>query len=295
MACISLIANIIPLLTCRKKGARGKWYVVECELLSGHYWRLLLCLVLVRLVEGEEERVGHAFAGDVGAWAVARDDGHRGVWGGFVGGRLDVQWEELPEDAFHEHLVVAAGVVGAADGAGEEGVAAEENLFGRFIEGNAARSVARGLDDLETEPADLDDGDAFRAIRTVGAAARRTQTFGTMGAIRTIGAAGRRCIGAAFGWITGMAIGRTICTAIATTVGAALGRTISTTLRRAGLADIRSLERSRKRSAEPFGEIFISGEGRFVGRVHVYRERAGSAGIAGRRSDRTGVIGRNRN
>lgn len=33
--------------------------------------------------------------------------------------------------------------------------------------------MARGLDDLETEPADLDDGDAFRAIRTVGAALGR--------------------------------------------------------------------------------------------------------------------------
>ena len=74
VACISLIANIIPLLTCRKKGARGKWYVVECELLSGHYWRLLLWLVLVGFVEGEEEGVGHALAGDVGAWAVAGDD-----------------------------------------------------------------------------------------------------------------------------------------------------------------------------------------------------------------------------
>lgn len=134
MACISLIANIKPLSTCRKRGARGKWYVVECELLSGHYWRLLLWLVLVRLVEGEEEWVGHAFAGEVGAWAVARDDGHRGVWGGFVSGRLDVQWEELLEDAFHELIVVAAGVVGAADCAGEEGVAAEEDLLGWLIE-----------------------------------------------------------------------------------------------------------------------------------------------------------------
>ena len=137
-----------------------------------------LCLVLVRFVEGEEEGVGHAFAGDVGAWAVAGDNRNRAFEG-----------DELPEDAFHEHFVVAAGVVGAADGTGEEGVAAEEDLFGRFIEGNAARSVARGLDDLETEPADLDDGDAFRAIRTVGAAARRTRTFGIMGARGTVGAA----------------------------------------------------------------------------------------------------------
>ena len=104
-------------------------------------------------------------------------------------------------------------MVGAADGAGEEGVAAEEDLFGRFIEGNAARSVARGLDDVETEPADLDYRDAFRVIRTVGAA-----------------------------------------------------------LRRAGLADVDCFEGCGEGSAEPFGEIFISGEGRFVGRVHVYRE-----------------------
>ena len=104
-------------------------------------------------------------------------------------------------------------MVGAADGAGKEGVAAEEDLFGRFIEGNAARSVTRGLDDLETEPADLDDGDAFLAIRTIGAA-----------------------------------------------------------LRRAGLADVDCFEGCGEGSAEPFGEILISGEGRFVGRVHVDRE-----------------------
>ena len=159
----------------------------------------VLWLVLVRFVEGEEEGVGHAFAGDVGAWAVAGDDRNRAFEG-----------DELSEDAFHEHFVVAAGVVGAADGTGEEGVAAEEDLFGRFIEGNAARSVARGLDDVETEPADLDDGDAFLVI--------------------------------------------------------------GTTLGRAGLADVDCFEGCGKGSAEPFAEIFISGEGRFVSRVHVDRE-----------------------
>ena len=61
-----------------------------------------------------------------------------------------------------------------------------------------------------------------------------------------------------------MVIGRTIGTTIATTIGAAL--------RRAGLADVDCLEGCGKGSAEPFGEIFISGEGRFVGRVHVDRE-----------------------
>ena len=200
-------------------------------------------LVLVRFVEGEEEGVGHAFAGDVGAWAVAGDDRNRAFEG-----------DELSEDAFHEHFVVAAGVVGAADGAGEEGVAAEEDLFGRFIEGNAARSVARGLDDVETEPADLDDRDAFRAIRTVGAAARRTRTFGTMGARGTVSAALGRTVGAAFG--------------------------------RSGLADVDCLEGCGEGSSEPLAEILISGEGRLVGRVHVDRQRAGSAGITGWRTDR---------
>lgn len=128
--------------------------------------------------------------------------------------------------------------------------------------------MARGLDDLESEPADLDDGDAFRAIRTVGAALGRT-----------VGAAGRRLIGAALGWITGMAIGRTICTAIATTVGAALGRAVGTTLRRAGLADVDCFEGCRERSTEPLGEIFVVGEGHLVGRVHVDRKSGMSLGI----------------
>ena len=44
------------------------WYV--CLGMSAELW-----LVLVRFVEGEEEGVGHAFAGDVGAWAVAGEDG----------------------------------------------------------------------------------------------------------------------------------------------------------------------------------------------------------------------------
>ena len=61
-----------------------------------------------------------------------------------------------------------------------------------------------------------------------------------------------------------MVIGRTIGTTIATTIGAAL--------RRAGFADVDCLEGCGKGSAEPLAEIFISGEGRFVGRVHVYRE-----------------------
>ena len=103
--------------------------------------------------------------------------------------------------------------------------------------------MPRGLDDLETEPADLDDGDAFRAIRTVGAALGRT-----------VGAAGRRLI------------------------GAALGRTVGTTLRRAGLADVDCFEGCRERSTEPLGEIFVVGEGHLVGRVHVDRKSGMSLG-----------------
>ena len=69
-----MIANIIPLSTCPPFAARGKWYIVECQLLDDHYWGLSPSLVLERFVEGEEEWVGHAFAGDVGAWAVAGED-----------------------------------------------------------------------------------------------------------------------------------------------------------------------------------------------------------------------------
>lgn len=107
--------------------------------------------VLVRFVERHEERVGHAFGGEVGARAVARNDldvarGGRGVEG-----------EELLEDALHELVVVAAGVVGTADGAGEEGVAGEEHAVFAFEEADAAGGVARSFDDFETEGADLDD------------------------------------------------------------------------------------------------------------------------------------------
>ena len=48
----------------------GARLVRICLCMSAELW-----LVLVRFVEGEEEGVGHAFAGDVGAWAVAGEDG----------------------------------------------------------------------------------------------------------------------------------------------------------------------------------------------------------------------------
>ena len=43
---------------------------------------------------------------------------------------LAIELQELFEYAFHDHFVVAAGMVGAADGTGKEAVAAEEKLTG---------------------------------------------------------------------------------------------------------------------------------------------------------------------
>lgn len=111
--------------------------------------------VVVWFVEGEEERVGHAFGGEVGAWTVARDD-HDGRMAG-VGGRSIVKREEAGEDAVHELIVVATGMIGTADGSGEEGVTAEEYPLGRFVVADAATGMARGEDHLEAQGADFDD------------------------------------------------------------------------------------------------------------------------------------------
>ena len=102
-------------------------------------------LFFKRFVEGEEEGVGHAFAGDVGAWAMAGDDGYGAV-----------EDHQLLEDIADELVVVAAGMVCAADGTGKESVAAEKDFFVRFIVAYASDGVAGGLDDIETEAADLD-------------------------------------------------------------------------------------------------------------------------------------------
>ena len=102
-------------------------------------------LFFKRLVEGEEEGVGHAFGGDVGTWTVAWDDGDGAVEG-----------DNLFEDALHYHVIVTARVIRAADGTGEEGVAAEEDFFSRFIVTYASDCVAGGFDDLEAEATDLD-------------------------------------------------------------------------------------------------------------------------------------------
>ena len=87
-------------------------------------------LVVVRFVEGLEEWVSHSFGGQVGAWAVPWDDLDRAC--GII------QRQEILKDALHEEIIIAAGVVGAADGAGEERVAAEEDALGALEEAQAA-------------------------------------------------------------------------------------------------------------------------------------------------------------
>ena len=103
--------------------------------------------VVVWFVEGEEEWVGHAFGGEVGAWTVARNDCDGRMAG--VGGRGVVKREEAGEDAVHELIVVAAGMIGTADGSCEQGVTAEEYPLGRFVVADAATGMARGEDHLE--------------------------------------------------------------------------------------------------------------------------------------------------
>ncbi len=104
-------------------------------------------LIFVWLVEGEEEGVGHAFGRDIGAWAVAGDDGDVAVEDG-----------ELGENAFHDEVIIASRVVCAADCAGEEGVTAEQYLFCALKVADASYCMARSLDDFESEGADVDYG-----------------------------------------------------------------------------------------------------------------------------------------
>ena len=96
-------------------------------------------LLLKRFVERKKERVGHAFTGNISAWAVTGDDGDGAV-----------EDYQLLEDVADELVIVASGVVGAADGAGKEGVAAEKDFFVSFIVTYASDCVARGFDDLES-------------------------------------------------------------------------------------------------------------------------------------------------
>ena len=130
-------------------------------------------LVVVRFVEGLEERVGHALCRQVCAWAVAWEYFHRSVTfctqtGTCLRTRVHVrvrrgtrhrgvvQRKEVGQDAADEGVIVAAGVVGAADGAGEERVAAEEDALGALEEAQTAAGMSRRLYDLEPEVAHLD-------------------------------------------------------------------------------------------------------------------------------------------
>ena len=67
-----------------------------------------------------------------------------------------IKRQEILKDALHEEIIVAAGVVGAADGAGEERVAAEEDALGALKEAQAAAGMAQRLYDLEPEVSHLD-------------------------------------------------------------------------------------------------------------------------------------------
>jgi hypothetical protein len=58
-------------------------------------------------------------------------------------------------------LAVAAGEVGAADGAGEESVSCEEEIFGSEVEADAAFGMARGVEDAGGVAGDPDDGAVF--------------------------------------------------------------------------------------------------------------------------------------
>ena len=77
---------------------------------------------------------------DGGARAVAGDDD------GCVGER-----QQLLVDGADEHGAVAAGQVGAADRAGEEGVAGEQQMLRGEVEADAALGVAGGVKDVAGE------------------------------------------------------------------------------------------------------------------------------------------------
>ena len=90
--------------------------------------------------EISEEGVGLAFFADGGGGAVAGEDA------GGVG-----EGEEARVNGIEELPGVAAGEVGAADGAGEEGVSGEEEVVVREVEAEAAGCVAGSVEDRSGE------------------------------------------------------------------------------------------------------------------------------------------------
>jgi hypothetical protein len=83
-----------------------------------------------------EEWVRLPFGSDGGLWTVAWDDGN------VIG-----KGEEGVVDGFDELAGVAAGEIGSANGAGEEGVSREEKSLLGEIEADAAFGVAGGVED----------------------------------------------------------------------------------------------------------------------------------------------------
>ena len=81
-----------------------------------------------------------ALVADGGAGAVARDDD------GGVG-----QGKQLGVDGTEQGGTIAAGKIGATDGASEKSVAGEEKTFVRQVETDAALGVAGGVEDVAGE------------------------------------------------------------------------------------------------------------------------------------------------
>src|SRR5215218_5730872 len=71
-----------------------------------------------------------------------------------VDDRVGAEAVEERADRVEQRLPVAAGKVDAADGTREEDVAREERAVG--MERDVTRTMARGVDDVERDPRDLD-------------------------------------------------------------------------------------------------------------------------------------------
>ncbi len=97
----------------------------------------------------DQERVGLAFLADRGELAVAGDDY------GFIR-----QGQDCVVQGAQDFLHRSAGEIGAADGAGEEGVAGDQLFVGREVEADAAFGVAGGVEDVGGERSG---GDGFSA------------------------------------------------------------------------------------------------------------------------------------
>lgn len=96
--------------------------------------------------EALEERIGDFFSADGGGGAVA------GINDGIV--REGV---EAFSDGFEKSTHVAAGEVGAADAALEEGIASDDEAVGGVIKADSTGRMAREMDNLQVTAANGDD------------------------------------------------------------------------------------------------------------------------------------------